>query len=104
MNSPFKKQTKKRSPLTSTVTKSTKVSSPYLKNVDFGGIPLDTNTLAGQWMTFSHMANHYRKLLNVKPRVDTGLVGAGGGSNMNLSINPKMLQSSKVCIHSKKIS
>ncbi|ODM93871.1 Spermatogenesis-associated protein 7 [Orchesella cincta] len=54
--------------------------SPYL-NIDLGGIPIDTKTLAGQWMTFSHMANHYRKLLNVKPRVDTGLAPSGSFHN-----------------------
>lgn len=67
--------------------------SPYLQS-DFSAIPIDTNTLAGQWMTFSHMANHYRKLLNVKPRINTGLVQ----SNAKLSKNSSTLsqQSSKV--------
>ncbi|CAL8091269.1 unnamed protein product [Orchesella dallaii] len=46
-----------------------------------GGFPIDTKTLAGQWVTFSHMANHYRKLLNVKPRVDTGLAPSGSFHN-----------------------
>lgn len=34
-------------------------------------IPTIPTTLSGQWLTFSHMANHYRKLLNVKPRVQS---------------------------------
>jgi hypothetical protein len=35
------------------------------------GIPAVPNSIAGQWLAFAHMANHYRKLLNVKPRVDS---------------------------------
>ena len=37
----------------------------------FVAIPTVPATISGQWLTFSHMANHYRKLLNVKSRVET---------------------------------
>ncbi|OXA42654.1 uncharacterized protein LOC110859391 isoform X2 [Folsomia candida] len=43
-----------------------------MKKVDpFSGIPAVPTSLAGQWLAFSHMASHYRKLLNVKPRVNS---------------------------------
>ncbi|CAG7638689.1 unnamed protein product [Allacma fusca] len=43
------------------------------KHSAFDSIPTLPRNFSGQWMTFSHMANHYRKLINVKPRVDTGI-------------------------------
>lgn len=37
----------------------------------FGSVPAVPTTISGHWLVFSHMANHYKRLIHVKPRVNT---------------------------------